>query len=216
MLLSFFSKMNSYILTMFKETTFHVRIILLFLNFYYIKYQFENKASERLLPGCLIKQSNNNNMKNSKHSAQLYKYGEFSYFYKIKSLYYFFSLFIRKWMKAKILHISLTKIRSTFQPQGPRSSWEWNVSTESLFLSYPGQQVCSFSDILNILKDYWKDYSKGLISLKMRFSKVVICSLFIRHTNIQTRESLEMLVYLINEYLYLGLTVMICRSFLLW
>ena len=49
----------------------------------------------------------------------------------------------------------------------------------------------------------------------MRFSKVVICSVFIRHTNIQTRESLEMLVYLINEYLCLGLTVMICRSFLL-
>ena len=153
MLLSFFSKMNSYILTMFKETTFHVRIILLFLNFYYIKYQFENKASERLLPGCLIRQSNNNNMKKSKHSTQLYKYEEFSYFYKIKSFYYCFSLFIRNVNEGKDFAHIFNKDQVYILAPGPRSCWEWNVSTESLFLSYPGQQVCSFSDTLNILKD---------------------------------------------------------------
>ena len=50
--------------------------------------------------------------------------------------------------------LSLAAARSAFEPQGPRSYWEWNVSTESSFLSYLGQQLCGFSGTLNIiLKD---------------------------------------------------------------
>lgn len=61
------------------------------------------------------------------------------------------------------------------------------MSTESSFLSYLGQQLCSFSGTLNIIKDYTGD---GIFS-------GVICAVVIRDINVQTRESVEVLVSLI-------------------
>ena len=75
-----------------------------------------------------------------------------------KSKVYILFIIIRNVNEGKgFTHIFNKDQVYTFQPQGPRSCWEWNVSTESLFLSYPGQEACSFSDILNILKDYIED-----------------------------------------------------------